>query len=90
MAKVIKYRFVSCEVNNGTEEEPIMEQIVLGKFLTCPTQEAFDASYAIATKEALPGTLEVSGEFDPEPEIAVDAVTWDELNNAYQEGVDSV
>ena len=90
MAKVIKYRFVSCEVNNGTEEEPIMEQIILGKSFTCSTQENFDAAYAIAMKEAIPDTLEVSGEFDPPPEPAGDIVTWAALDAAYQEGVDSV
>lgn len=67
MAKVISYQFVSCEVNNGTEEEPILEKIILGKSITCSTQETFDAAYRVATKEALPGTLDVSGEFDEEP-----------------------
>jgi hypothetical protein len=27
MAKVIKYKFLSCEVNHGTEENPDIEQI---------------------------------------------------------------
>lgn len=95
MAKVIKYKFLSCEVNHGTEEEPVIEQIILDKSIKCPTQAAYDANYPIAEKEAVPGTIEVTGEFDPEPEPTPsgDSV-WDELDAAYQEGyregVDSV
>lgn len=90
MAKVIKYRFVSCEVNRGTEENPNMEQIVLGKRLVCSTQADFDAAYPVAQREAIPGTIEVAGEFDPEPSSTGDGAVWDELDAAYQEGVDSV
>lgn len=32
----------------------------------CPTQTVLDANYAIAEKNAIPGTIEVTGEFDPE------------------------
>lgn len=66
MAKTIKYKFLSCEVNHGTEEAPDMEQIILDKAIECPTQAAYVANYAIAEKEAIPGTIEVSGEFDPD------------------------
>lgn len=66
MAKVIKYQFVSCEVNRGTEQNPVMEQIILDKKIACQNQAAFDVSYPIAEKEAVPGTIEVSGEFDGE------------------------
>ena len=64
MAKVIKYQFLSCEVNRGTEQNPVMEQIILDKEIACQNQAAFDVSYPIAEKEAVPGTIEVSGEFD--------------------------
>lgn len=92
MAKEIRYKFVSCEVNRGTEENPDIEQIILDAIITCPTQTAYDANYPIAEKEAVPGTIEVSGEFDLEPENPEtgDVVTWAALNAAYQEGVDSV
>lgn len=30
----------------------------------CPTQAVYAASYSIAEKNAIPGTIEVSGEFD--------------------------
>lgn len=66
MAKVIKYKFLSCEVNHGTEEAPNIEQIILSAEIICKTQTRFDANYAIAEREAIPGTIEVSGEFDPE------------------------
>lgn len=62
--KIIKYKFRSCEVNHGTEENLVMEQIFLEKFIECKTPEDFDANYPIAEKEAIPGTIEVSGEFD--------------------------
>ena len=90
MAKVISYKFLSCEINHGTEEEPNIEQIILDKSIECPTQTAYGGNYPIAEKEAIPGTIEVSGEFDPEPAPAGEPVTWDELDTAYQEGVDSV
>lgn len=68
--KIIKYKFLSCEVNHGTEENPNIEQIILDKSIECPNQTAYDANYPIAEKEAIPGTIEVTGEFDPEPEAA--------------------
>lgn len=64
MAKVIKYKFLSCEVNHGTEEEPNIEQILSTARIVCPTQAVFDANYPIAEKEAVPGSIEVTGEFD--------------------------
>lgn len=88
MAKIIQYKILSCEVNHGTEENPDIEQVILEKAITCPTQAVYDANYPIAEKEAIDGTIEVSGEFDPEPESSEtgDAVTWSELDAAYQEG----
>ena len=69
MAKVIKYKFLSDEINHGTEEEPNIEQIILDKSIKCPTQAAYDANLPIAEKEAIHGTLDRDplGEFDPEP-----------------------
>ena len=90
MAKIISYKFISAEVNHGTEEEPKIEQILSPAQIICNTQAQYDANYPIAEKEAIPGSIEVTGEFDPEPAPAGEPVTWDELNNAYQEGVDSV
>lgn len=44
----------------------------------CPTQAAFDVSYPIAEKDAIPGTIEVTGEFDPEQDNA----STDDVMNA--------
>lgn len=64
MAKIIKYKFVSAEINRGTEEEPEIEQVILGASLNCKTQIDYDANYSIAEMEAIEGTIEISGEFD--------------------------
>ena len=92
MAKVIKYKFLSCEVNHGTEENPNVEQIILDKSIKCPTKAVYDANLPIAEAEAIPGTLDRDplGKFDPEPTPSGDSAVWDELDAAYQRGVDSV
>ena len=77
MAKVISYQFLSSTVNRGTEAEPNMVQITKEKRIICPTQAIFDANYPIAQKEAIPGSIEVTGEFDPEQD---NASTDDVLN----------
>ena len=88
--KLIEYK-VCVRVNHGTDEEPQFEEKIHSAKIECKTQESFDANYPIAEKEAIPGTIEVSGEFDPEPEKPIDdSSVWDELDAAYQEGVDSV
>ena len=79
MAKIIKYQYVAGEENRGTEENPVMEQILDDAKIICPTQAVFDANYPIAEKEAVPGTIDVTGEFDPEP---VAEPTADEVLNA--------
>lgn len=71
MAKVIRYKLLSAEINHGTEEEPNIEQVILDVEIPCSTQAQYDANYPIAEKEAIPGTIEVTGEFDtPEPDAA--------------------
>ena len=91
MAKTIKYRFLSCEVTRGPESEQYTEPVILEKFFACNTQTQLDSCYAVAEAEALPDTIEVFGEFDPEPDQGTDgAAIWDELDAAYQKGVDSV
>lgn len=68
--KIIKYKFLSCEVNHGTEEEPDIEQIFLEKSINCKTQADYDSNYPIAEQEAVPGTITMEGEFDPEQDTA--------------------
>ena len=58
--KWIKYKFLSCEVNRGTEEAPIMEQIILDKAM--PWSEANEA---IAQREAYNGEYTIEEVDDP-------------------------
>lgn len=70
MAKVISYKYVAGQINHGTEDEPNIEQITNPKKFICKTQAQYDANYPVAEKEAIPGTIEVTGEFDAEPDAA--------------------
>ena len=90
MAKVIKYKFLSCEVNHGTEEKPNIARIFLDKSIIC-TADNLEANEDIAKKEAYTGeyTIEDDGRPEPEPTPSEESV-WDELDAAYQKGVDSV
>lgn len=72
MAKVIKYKFVSSEINHGTEENPNFEQILLDKLMECETQAEFEASYRIAEREAV-GEIIIEGEFDSPESTLEDA-----------------
>lgn len=87
--KAIKYNFLSCEINYGTEENPDIEQVLLDKIIECKTQADFDANYLIAEKEAV-GEIIVEGEFDPEPTPISDLVTWEDLDLAYTQGINSL
>lgn len=73
MAKIIKYQFLSAEINHGTEKNPKIEQILQGSYIGCPTQAVFDANYAIAEKEAV-GEIEIEGEFDEETPSQLDTI----------------
>jgi hypothetical protein len=77
MAKVIKYKFLSAEISNGTEENHNIEHILLDAEIECKTQAQFDANYPIAEKEAV-GEIIVEGEFEPE----VDTASTDDVLNA--------
>ena len=72
MAKLIKYKFLSAEINHGTEENPVIEQIFQGKMIECRTQTEYDNNYPTAEKEAV-GEIAVTGEFDLEP---IEEPTW--------------
>ena len=87
MAKVIKYNYCT-KVNYGTEEEPKIEEI-----LSPVTMGWNEVNEEIAKKEAYNGeyTIEDDGQPDPEPTPSGDdSAVWDELDEAYQRGVDSV
>lgn len=70
MAKVIKYKFLSCWVNHGAEENPKYEPVFLDKELNCSTEADFEISLPIAQAEAYNGEYTIDGEFDPENNTA--------------------
>ena len=59
MAKIIKYKFLCCEVNHGTEENPSIEQILFDKEIRCPNEAVFEVNLPIAQKEAYNGEYTV-------------------------------
>ena len=69
--KVIKYQYVSAEINNGTEEQPNIEQVFSDK--TIPYSEANEE---IAKKEAYNGDYHTEDIEDP-----VEEPTSDEILN---------
>lgn len=61
MAKIIKYKFLSCEVNHGTEENPNVEQIILNASMPwseaneeIAKAEAYNGEYTIEDVEKTP------------------------------------
>jgi hypothetical protein len=67
-----------------------IEVVLTDAVIVCPTEEVLNANLPIAQKEAYNGEYTVEGEFDPEPETPSGDSVWDELDAAYQRGVDSV
>jgi len=54
MSKLIKYKFLSCEINYGTEENPDIKQIFIDKSMTwneineeIAKKEAYNGDYII-------------------------------------------
>lgn len=84
--KRVNYRY-NCPINKGTENEPVWEDNLLRKSLPFS-----DLALEIAKREAYNGeyTIDDDGQTETEPQEPGDAVTWSELDTAYQEGVDSV
>ena len=62
--KIIKYKFLSGEINHSTEEQPNIEQFFLEKSMECTTQAQYDANLPIAQAEAHNGEYTVEGEFE--------------------------
>lgn len=66
--KIITYKATGyTTVYNSKTVREEQQEIVVTVTVECPTQADYNANYKIAEAEALPGTIEVSGEFDPEP-----------------------
>ena len=78
--------YINNPINKGTEEAP--EWIDNPVPISRPYSEANEE---IAKREAYNGeyTIEDDGQPEPEPAPSGDSV-WDELDAAYQRGVDSV
>ena len=85
--KWIKYKILVGETNVGTEEEPNIELDFLGKSMSYS-----EANEEIAKQEAYNGEYTIEDDGKPEPETTPtgDPNVWDELDAAYQEGVNSV
>lgn len=60
--KRIKYKFLSCEVNHGTKEQPDIEQIFLEKSMGWS-----EANEEIAKREAHNGEYTIEDDGQPEP-----------------------
>lgn len=67
--KIIKYRFLSCEVNHGTEEEPNIEQIFFVK-----SMDWNEANEEIAKREAYEGKYTIEDDGKPAPEPAAEEI----------------
>ena len=80
------YYYINIPTNKGTEKKPEWEDKLFPK--SNPWSEATEE---IAKAEAYKGeyTIEDDGKPEPEPTPSGDSV-WDELDAAYQRGVDSV
>lgn len=78
--KIIKYEFYQTTLEDG-------------KVVTIPKELPWtEVNEEIAKKEAYKGeyTIEDDGRPEPEPIPSGDSTVWDELDAAYQKGVDSV
>ena len=72
--KIIKYKFMSCEINHGTDDAPNIEQIFIEK-----TMGWNETNEEIAKREAYKGEYTIEDDGQPEPE-AVE--TTDDVLNA--------
>ena len=72
--KIIKYKFLSCEINHGTDDAPNIEQIFIEK-----TMGWNETNEEIAKREAYKGEYTIEDDGQPEPE-AVE--TTDDVLNA--------
>ena len=64
MAKVIKYKFLSTEINSGTEGNPDIEQFFSDVIIGWN-----ETNEEIAKKEAYNGEYTVEDDGQPEPEV---------------------
>ena len=74
--KLIKYRFLSSEINHGTEETPDIERVILSKHVVC-ADDLLEKTLNNVLQEAYNGEYTVE---DVEPET--EETTTDEVLNA--------
>lgn len=88
--KIIKYNFLSCRINHGTEESPDYEDVLYPVEIHC-TADQLEANEAIAKAEAYNGeyTIEDDGQSDLSISDSNSSI-WDELDEAYQNGINSL
>lgn len=84
--KILKYNLCTI-INHGTEEEPRIEEV-----LSPVTMGWNEINEEIAKKEAYKGeyTIEDDGQPKPEPTPTTDYATYEELAEAFSQGVDSI
>ena len=78
--KWIEYKFLSAEINHGTEENPVMEQIFIEKSMVWN-----EANEEIAKREAYNGKCTIKDDGQPEP--VAEPTTDDILNSLLGVGV---
>ena len=71
--KLIKYRFLSSEINHGTEAAPDIEQVILNKQITC-ADEALEDTLFLVLEEACNGEYTVEDVGESEHEATADDV----------------
>lgn len=75
--KIIKYQIMT-EVNYGTEETPVVEQVFQDVMITC-TADNLESNVEIAKAEAYKGEYTIEDDGQPEP---VAEPTADDVLNA--------
>lgn len=65
--KIIKYKFLSCQINHGTEEKPEYKDVILDKKIRC-AEAYLEANEEIAKREAYNGEYTIEDDGQPEPE----------------------
>ncbi len=66
--KILTYKIMGyTSVYNPETEEIEQKECPATVSVECHNQATYDANYPLAEAEAIPGTIKVTGEFDPDP-----------------------
>jgi len=79
--KIIQYKFLSCEVNRGTDEQPNIKQIFLDKVIHC-VEADLEVNEETAKKEAYNGEYTIEDDGQPEPQTPEERIA--ELEQALE------